>query len=164
MSKLHPTMKWAFSFVWLAFAGLMTATYITVKIANQGHESVVDPQYYEKGLNYEKEIESQKKLSKLGFSFRSPTLEDGYAFKQGKNPIEIEFLKIQEKVLDAKLTVSIERGATQKYNSVTELSINSDGKYIGDLEVPLIGEWYLTVTASTEEGSLSKTVLVKTEQ
>ncbi|MBP9889903.1 MAG: FixH family protein, partial [Leptospiraceae bacterium] len=67
----QPTLRFAFTMMGLAFAALIGATWYTVKIAMAGHEPVMDRNYYEKGLNYEKEIAESLQMKSEGYHFVS---------------------------------------------------------------------------------------------
>lgn len=159
MAKMHSSLKIAFYLIGFAFVGLLVATYITVKISMQGHEGIVDPNYYEKGLKYEKHLEANKKMIEAGYRFESSLLT-APSILLGKNNIAVGLFKNENKVSDAKVYLTIERSATNKFNQKIELSFKDD-KYLGELEVPKNGIWVITLIALVpNEGVLQKTVQV----
>lgn len=91
---LHKSMKLAFTWIWIAFIALISATAVTIRYANENYTGPIEREYYEIGLNYEKSILEQRKMLEEGYSFESVLLSQN--LKLGKNPIVIRFLKLPE--------------------------------------------------------------------
>ncbi len=144
----------------LAFAALMGATWYTVKIAMTGHEPVMDQHYYEKGLNYEKEIAESVQMRSEGYHFDSNLLLKDSNLSKGANEIEIKILKKDIPVNNAKLFLIRERSATSKFTEKKELIFDKDGIYRANIDFPFDGSWQVTLNANVEGRSFDKTFMV----
>ena len=156
----QPTLRFAFTMMGLAFAALIGATWYTVKIAMAGHEPVMDRNYYEKGLNYEKEIAESLQMKSEGYHFVSGLITKETTLQTGTNQIQIAILKKDLPVNGAKLFITKERTATGKFTEKKELNFTKDGNYTGNLEFPHEGEWQLTLNANVDGKSFEKTFMV----
>lgn len=153
-------MKLAFAWIWIAFIALIAATVVTIRYANTGYTGPIEKEYYEKGLNYEKSILEQRKMLAEGYSYESVLFSSNPDLKSGKNPILIRFNKSGAPVSGAKLTVQIERSATDQYNQTVVLEEDSKnkGSYSGTLEFPESGRWILSL-----KGDIAGRILEKTQ-
>ncbi len=154
------TLRFAFTMMGLAFAALIAATWYTVKIAMAGHEPVMDRNYYEKGLNYEKEIAESLQMKSEGYRFESSLLTKESTLQTGKNEIQIAIFKKDLPVNGAKLLLTKERTATNRFTEKKELSFDKEGSYTGNLEFPHGGDWQITLNANVEGRSFEKTFMV----
>lgn len=154
---LHKNMKLAFTWIWIAFIALISATAVTIRYANENYTGPIEREYYEIGLNYEKSILEQRKMLKEGYSFESVLFSQN--LKLGKNPIVIRFLKSGIPVSGAKIRVEIERSATDLWNRsfLLEEDPKTKGNYLGVLEFPEIGAWVLSVKGEISGRRIRKT-------
>jgi nitrogen fixation protein FixH len=155
----------------LAIFGLLfVATYHTFKVALSAPNELVDKDYYQVGLNYEKKIANIKKLKAEGYQFTVFTDLDN--LKKGINSIQIRFAKEgqiisegsiklkEEKLSGKKIQVLLERGATDKYNKAFILTEDSPGIYSGNLDIPDSGKWILTIASEEDSFMERKTIIV----
>mgnify|MGYP005614999805 CR=1 FL=1 len=154
------SVRFALIMMGLAFAALMGATWYTVKIAMIGHEPVMDKHYYEKGLNYEKEIAEGIQMRSEGYHFDSSILNANSNLVKGTNPVEIRILKKDFPVNNAKLFLVRERSATNKFTEKTEVILEKDGIYRANIDFPFDGSWQITLNANVEGRSFDKTFMV----
>lgn len=159
-NKLKPeanSIRFAFTIMSLAFAALIGATWYTVKIALAGHEPVMDKNYYEKGMNYEKEIAQTVQMRSEGYHFKSSIMaEDAYA-KIGSNEISIGIFKNETPINNAKLVLTRERTATSKFTQKKEFNFDKDGIYKANIDFPQDGPWQVTLNANVDGRSFEKT-------
>lgn len=156
----QPTLRFAFTMMGLAFSALIFATWYTVKIAMAGHEPVMDRNYYEKGLNYEKEIAESVQMKSEGYHFESNIITGTAELKKDSNEIQIGIFKNQTPVNGAKLFLTKERTATNKFTEKKQLSFDKDGNYTTSLSFPHEGEWQITLQANVEGRNFEKTFMV----
>lgn len=157
---LDKSVRYAFYAMGVTFVCLLIATGITVYIANKDHEPVVDPQYYEKGLNYEKTLEDIRIMQEEGYHVATSLLEETYPLVQGDNKVEILFTKSGIPLEDAKVTILRERGATFKFNKGYILTHAGKGVYTTNVDIPDLGQWVVTIQATHLERTLKKTVKI----
>jgi len=140
---MHKSVKIAFFWIWVAFAMLMLATWFTFKVALRDPVQVIDKHYYEKGLEFEENIQLQKQLIKDGYRM------DGFPEKltTGDNAVILQLRKNEKNVTDAKVTLLLERLATDRFNVRLGLIADASGNYTGNLSVADNGKWLLTVVA-----------------
>lgn len=144
----------------LAFTALIAATWYTVKIAMAGHEPVMDKNYYEKGMNYEKEIAQTVQMRSEGYHFRTTLLEKDSEVTLGNNQLSIGIFKNEEPVKGAKLVLTRERSATNKFTEKKEFIYDKDGMYKANVDFPLDGPWQVTLNASVDGRSFEKTFMI----
>lgn len=154
------SVKFLFILLGLAFAALIGATWHTVNIAMAGHEPVIDKFYYEKGMNYEKEIAKSKQMQIEGYRFESTVIEKEQNLKKGNNEVQVKFLLKDTPVNTAKLFVTRERTATSKFTEKKELGFDKDGVYKANIDFPDDGKWLVTLTATVDGRSLEKAFMV----
>ncbi|EMY15549.1 FixH family protein [Leptospira weilii str. Ecochallenge] len=156
---LHKSMKLAFTWIWIAFIALISATAVTIRYANENYTGPIEREYYEIGLNYEKSILEQRKMLEEGYHYESVLFSPNPNLKLGKNPILIRFLKSGIPVGGAKIGVQIERSATDLWNRSFLLKEDpkTKGNYLGVLEFSEIGPWVLSIKGEISGRSLKKT-------
>ena len=154
---MHKSVKIAFFWIITLFIGLFIATYVTIQYANRDPIQVIESNYYEKGLNYEKVISEQKKMIAEGYSFRGDIFNENYILHKGQNKVSISFEKKGKQVPDSKITLRVERGATDRYNSVYRMKAAPGGEYTAEINIVYEGPWFVTVTAETDGKSMVKT-------
>lgn len=154
------SVRFALIMMGLAFAALMGATWYTIKIAMTGHEPVMDTHYYEKGLNYEKEIAESVQMRSEGYHFDSSLLSTDSNLSKGVNEIEIRIFKKDLPVNNAKLFLVRERAATSKFTEKKDLIFDKDGIYRANVDFPFDGSWQITLNATVEGRGFDKTFMV----
>ncbi len=148
MANLSKSVKRAFIAMGIAFFFLIVATIYTVYIANKDFEPVADPNYYEKGLNYDKEIEKKLEMLEEGYHFETNLLTDRYPLKTGSNKVSVNLLKKDINVQDAKVFIQWERAATHKFTKKVELNFSKeDLLYTGTVDIPHYGQWIITLSS-----------------
>ncbi len=169
-SNLHPSLRRAFYVILGAFGLLFIATYHTFKVALSAPNELVDKDYYQVGLNYEKKIANIKKMKAEGYQFTIFT--DINNFQKGTNPFHVRFAKegqiisnnsiqlTEEKLSGKKIQVLLERGATDRYNKSFLLTEDSPGMYSGNLDIPETGKWILTIASEEDSFQERKTIIV----
>lgn len=184
MSNMHKSVKMAFFLIGVMFLCLFIATAITIQHASSQPISVVESDYYEKGLNYEKSIQDLKDLKAEGYSFSGEMFSDDFTFKTGDNEIVMSFTKNGQEIPSAEVTLLLERSTTDKYNvplkliNCSDASMKSEtfrwakvcvqdgkvsaGKFVGNLRIPGKGLWLITVkgqfAGEKESRTLKKTL------
>ena len=164
MSNMHKSVKIAFFLIGVMFLCLFIATAVTIQHTSSQPISVVESDYYEKGLNYEKTIRDLKELKAEGYNFSGEVFSDNFTFKTGDNEIVVFFTKNGQEIPSAEVTLLLERSTTDKYNvplklvNCSDASIKSEinqvcikngkvspGKFVGNLRIPGKGLWLITV-------------------
>ncbi|MCB1193064.1 MAG: FixH family protein [Leptospiraceae bacterium] len=148
MANLSKSMKRAFFIMGIAFFFLIVATVYTVYLATKEYEPVVDPNYYEKGLNYDKEIGRKLEMKNEGYRFETNLLTEKYPLKTGSNTVSVLLFKNSEKVQDAKTFMQWERSATNKFTKRVPLHFSKENsQYTGTVDIPYYGQWIITLIA-----------------
>ncbi|MCE9500131.1 MAG: FixH family protein [Leptospira sp.] len=129
-----------------------------MRYAAKTYTPAVDPNYYEKGLNYEKVTAEQKAMKLEGYQFEGEIFTDSYKFRKGDNPIAIKFKKGNGVPENCSQELLAERPATDKFNSTTRLSPGINGTFTGNLFLPETGIWNLTVTSNCNGKKFSKSI------
>lgn len=160
---MHKSVKIAFFWIITLFIGLFVATYVTIQYANRDPIQVIEKNYYEKGLNYEKEIRDQKEMIAEGYRITGNIFSDGYYLKKGKNPVSIAFYLKNTIVPDSVISLQIERGATDRFNKSVSLQKNSSGEFVGEIDIAFEGPWVITATAVTNGKSFVKSSRIYAE-
>lgn len=161
---MHKSLKRAFILIGCTFAGLFTATFITVKIALAGHTPPVDANYYEKGLKYDETVFSQRKLLEEGYDLEASWLRNETELKTGKQILRAKFRKNNDGIAGAYVTLKLERSATDKFNRITELKEIFPGIYEGEIEIPFSGSWRTVLSAKLGNEQLEKTKQIRVLQ
>ncbi|NCN09351.1 MAG: nitrogen fixation protein FixH [Leptospira sp.] len=157
---LDKSVKAAFYAMGVIFIGLIIATAITIYIANKDHEDVIDRNYYEKGLNYEKTLEDNRIMEKEGYSISGNLFTERLPFIRGKNIVELSFLKKDEPIDDGSLLLIRERGATKKFTESYQFTNLGNGKYKAEIDIPEIGQWVITVYGKHASRTFRKTIQI----
>lgn len=135
------SLKIAFGMILVTFLLLFVATYYTFRVAlKDGPVQLVDKDYYQIGLNYEKTLAEKKNLKTQGYHFQILNSK----FSLGKNDLQIAYKKGEEFLSNEKLVLVVEKKATDKYNRILHLE-NSGNIYTSQLDIPQSGKWLLTV-------------------
>ena len=152
---MHKSLKYTFYGIIVIFLFLFFATYHTLKIAFTNNEGVMNKDYYEVGLNYEKFIDAQKKLIEEGYHFESQIISENPKLKKGENNIEIKFLRESQNISGAEVELKIEKRATDKFTKIIKLQDNN-GIYSGKIFPETGGKWFLTITGNDHGKILKK--------
>jgi len=161
---MHRSVKIAFFWIFMAFLSLIVATVITVRHATDQKISVVDKDYYEKGLNYEKAIEGQKQMKAEGYEFSGEMFTPGYSFRTGKNEVTVKYSRKGQPVADSAVSMILERSATDDFNVHVKMQHFADGRFLGVLEIPDTGEWLLTVNGKVGSRTFQQTLKLNVEK
>lgn len=153
---MDKSLRYTFYGIITTFLLLFWATYHTLKIAFTDHEGVMNKDYYEIGLNYEKFIEEQKKLMEEGYHFEGNLFGEHPTLKSGDNKFSIGFFRGDVPIEDAKISLKLEKRATDKYTKVLVLPATSKGIYEGFTNLNMEGKWFLTVTGDDHGKILKK--------
>ncbi|MCB1179656.1 MAG: FixH family protein [Leptospiraceae bacterium] len=157
-SNLHPSLRYSFYMIIGVFLLLFVGTYYTFKVALSQPNELVDKNYYQVGVNYERTIANQKELVKAGYGFEIQT--DLSTLKKGDNQIQVSFQKKEEKLVGKKVKIILERGATNKFNETFELNESESGLYSGNINFKDSGKWILTISAKEETGEFQERKIV----
>ncbi|MCG9875505.1 MAG: FixH family protein [Leptospiraceae bacterium] len=157
---LDKSVKAAFYAMGVIFIGLIAATAITIYIANKGHEDVIDRNYYEKGLNYEKTLEDNRIMSEEGYSITGNLFTERLPLVSGKNQIELTFQKKDRPIEDGQILLIRERGATNKFTESYQFTHLGQGKYRADVEIPDLGQWVITIYGKHGSRTFRKTAQI----
>lgn len=147
-------LKIAFGMILATFIMLFVATFYTFKVAlKDGPIQLVEKDYYQIGLNYEKTLAEKKSLEKEGYHFE--ILNSSWSV--GKNEIQISYKKGEEFIPNESLILVVEKGATDKYNQVTNLE-KGNNLYYTKLDIPKNGKWLMTVKSLDKNFSQTFTI------
>lgn len=159
MANLSKSMKRAFFVMGIAFFFLIVATSITLYFANKDFEPVIDPNYYEKGLNYDKEISQKKELIAEGYHYETTLLTERYPLKTGKNQVKVRILKNDSKIEDVKMNLVWERPATHKFTKKIRMDFSKEeSSYVGQVDIPFYGKWFVTLSSVIDGKVFEKTI------
>ncbi|MDX1958509.1 MAG: FixH family protein [Leptospiraceae bacterium] len=141
------------------FSLLFIGTYITLKIAYKDYEGVMEKNYYEKGLNFEKEIEVQKKLLALGYRIEVENLE---SIKVGQKEIKLIVSKNNTTLTDVKsVKLLLEKPSTSKFNKDYTFKSTEKGVFTEKVEITSKGKWILSFYVELSEGILEQRKLIE---
>ncbi len=149
-------LKVAFGMILLTFILLFVATFYTFKVAlKDGPIQLVDKDYYQIGLNYEKTLEDRKKLEKQGYRFEILNQN----LNLGKNELQVIYKKGDEFLPNQNLILVLEKGATDKYNQILDLE-KGNNSYYTTLNISQSGKWILTLKSLNNNFAQSFTVQI----
>ncbi|WP_411822480.1 FixH family protein [Leptospira sp. 'Mane'] len=160
---MHKSLKQAFLLIIGTFLTLFLATFITVRTALSGHTPPVDSNYYEKGLNYDQTVATQREMLSQGYDFEADWFQKQSSLQLGKQNITVRFHKNAEPVSGAELQLKLERSATDSFNQIVALNEISKGTYGGEINVPFAGSWRIVLSAKSKDGNLEKTRQIRIE-
>jgi hypothetical protein len=138
---LHPSLRNVMYAVLLSFVALMAATFYTVRLTFQNFEPVIDKNYYELGLNYEKVIKDQKLLLAEGYSLELKIGDGALILPVGKQTAVVRILKDNKLSPASSVQLILERSATTKSTVSYNLKADAEGKFVGEIIVPAGGNW-----------------------
>jgi nitrogen fixation protein FixH len=136
---------------------VVAMTVATIVLGNNTFEGTVVDKPYEAGLAWESD---QANRQALGWS----VLLSGAAYKVGEEELWIEALGRDGKPLsDAEVSVKVSRPSTTAHDKTYKAELQSDGRYLSRVSLPLRGNWDIVTTVSTKSGSSSYTQILRAE-
>ncbi|XDD44597.1 FixH family protein [Leptospira sp. WS60.C2] len=152
--NLHPSLRNAMYVVLLSFTALVAATFYTIRLTYKHFEPVMDKNYYEIGLNYEKAIENQKELLKQGYKLTT-NWDNTTLLPMGNLDLTVT-LHQNEKITKAdSLYVILERNATTRNTTRYDLK-PSDLGFTGNIPLKETGTWNMRIIASIQGKSFER--------
>lgn len=152
--ELHPSLRSAMYVVLFSFTALVAATFYTIRLTYKSFEPVMDKNYYEIGLNYEKAIENQKELLKQGFLIKS-NWDNQTILPLGESEIAVQLEKAGALTQASSITVFLERNATTKNTAHYKLKQKANG-FSGNIPLIEKGTWNLRLVADIEGKSFER--------
>lgn len=152
--NLHPSLRDAMYVVLLSFVLLIAATVYTIRLTFKQYEPVMDKNYYEVGLNYEKTIESQRLLTKEGYQLVS-SWDSTPLLQTGESILSVSVLRAGKLTDASSVVLYLERNATTKNGS--EIQFHKQGnEFIANIPKLEPGTWNTRIVANISGKSLSK--------
>ncbi|TGL88385.1 hypothetical protein EHQ68_10605 [Leptospira congkakensis] len=152
--ELHPSLRTAMYVVLFSFTALVAATFYTIRLTYKHFEPVMDKNYYEVGLNYEKAIEIQKEFLKQGYLIKT-NWDNQTLIPMGESEISIQLEK-DGMITNAKsMVVYLERNATTKNTVHYNLQPNANG-FSGKIPLSEKGTWNLRLVANIDGKSFER--------
>ncbi|WP_232225949.1 FixH family protein [Leptospira terpstrae] len=152
--ELHPSLRNAMYVVLFSFTALVAATFYTIRLTYKNFEPVMDKNYYEIGLNYEKAIENQKELLKQGYVLKS-NWDNLSIIPFGESEISVQLEKGGTITNAKSLIVYLERNATTKNTVHYNLKPNANG-FSGKIPLLEKGTWNLRLVADIDGKSFER--------
>ncbi|PJZ44314.1 hypothetical protein EHQ30_11295 [Leptospira brenneri] len=152
--ELHPSLRSAMYVVVFSFTALVAATFYTIRLTYKSFEPVMDKNYYEIGLNYEKAIENQKELLKQGYHIKS-NWDSMNILPLGKSEITVQLEKEGTIAKANSMIVFLERNATTKNTARYELKPTGNG-FSGDITLLEKGTWNLRLISEINGKSFER--------
>lgn len=140
--------------VLFSFVCLILATVYTVRLTFKHYEPVMDKNYYEVGLNYEKAIESQRLLTKEGY-FLTSSWDSSPILAKGDSTISVIITKQGKSQEADSVSLFLERNATTKNAIKYELKKQGES-YIANVPMKESGTWNTRIVADFSGRSFSK--------
>ncbi|WP_244147779.1 FixH family protein [Leptospira yanagawae] len=143
---LHPSLRNAMYVVLFSFTALVAATFYTIRLTFQHFEPVMDKNYYEIGLNYEKAIENQKDLLSQGYQLTT-NWDNTTLLPLGESNLTVS---LNQKGVLAKadsIYIVLERNATTKHTARYDLT-PSNLSFTGKISLKETGTWNLRIISS----------------
>ncbi|MCG6149568.1 FixH family protein [Leptospira levettii] len=151
---LHPSLRNAMYVVLFSFTGLVAATFYTIRLTYKHFEPVMDKNYYEIGLNYEKAIENQKELIKQGYKL-STNWDKTTILPLGELDLTVTLNQNESFVKADSMYVILERNATTKNTTRYDLK-PSDLNFIGKIPLKESGTWNMRLIANISGKSFER--------
>ncbi|MCW7482950.1 FixH family protein [Leptospira kanakyensis] len=152
--ELHPSLRTAMYVVLFSFTALVAATFYTIRLTYKHFEPVMDKNYYEVGLNYEKAIENQRDLLKQGYSIKS-NWDKFNILPLGESEILVQLEKNGTLTNAKSMTVYLERNATTKNTAHFNLKPTANG-FVGKIPLLEKGTWNLRLVADISGKSFER--------
>ncbi|MCW7463905.1 MULTISPECIES: FixH family protein [Leptospira] len=151
---LHPSLRNAMYVVLFSFTGLVAATFYTIRLTYKHFEPVMDKNYYEIGLNYEKAIENQKELIKQGYKL-STNWDKTTILPLGDLELTVTLNQNESFVKADSMYVILERNATTKNTTRYDLK-PSDLTFTGKIPLKESGTWNMRLIANISGKSFER--------
>ncbi|MCW7467407.1 hypothetical protein EHQ96_02235 [Leptospira levettii] len=151
---LHPSLRNAMYVVLFSFTGLVAATFYTIRLTYKHFEPVMDKNYYEIGLNYEKAIENQKELIKQGYKL-STNWDKTTILPLGELDLTVTLNQNESFAKADSMYVILERNATTKNTTRYDLK-PSDLNFIGKIPLKESGTWNMRLIANISGKSFER--------
>ncbi|MEI6385966.1 MAG: FixH family protein [Spirochaetota bacterium] len=136
---------------WIIAFIVVAMTVATIVIGTNTFEGTVVDKPYEAGLAWEAE---QANRQALGWSVAL----SGGVYKVGEDELWIEAQGQDGKPLPgAEVSVKVSRPSTSAHDRNYKAGLQSDGRYLARVSLPLRGKWDIVMTVSTKSGSSSYT-------
>ncbi|WP_243836510.1 FixH family protein [Leptospira meyeri] len=152
--ELHPSLRNAMYVVLFSFTALVAATFYTIRLTYKNFEPVMDKNYYEIGLNYEKAIENQKELLKQGYLIKT-NWDNQSLLPIGESEISVQLEKSGTVTNAKSMAVYLERNATTKNTARYELKPTPSG-FVGKIPLLERGTWNLRLVADIDGKSFER--------
>ena len=136
---------------------VLAATIGTIVVGSGSFEGIVVDKPYETGLQWD---EARQNRENLGWSI---VLKQA-TYKTGKNDL---ILMLRDKsgslLSDAIVAVAVSRPSTRAFDKTYQANAQPDGQYHAAIDLPLYGNWDVTIDVSrkNDRTSFDKTIYVK---
>ncbi|TGK49645.1 FixH family protein [Leptospira bouyouniensis] len=144
--ELHPSLRNAMYVVLFSFTALVAATFYTIRLTFKHFEPVMDKNYYEIGLNYEKAIENQKELLNQGYKLTT-NLDNTTLLPLGEIDLNVTLNQKETLVKADSIYVILERNATTKNTTRYDLK-PSNLSFTGKIPLKETGTWNLRIISN----------------
>lgn len=144
--ELHPSLRNAMYVVLFSFTALVAATFYTIRLTFKHFEPVMDKNYYEIGLNYEKAIENQKELLSQGYKLTT-NWDDSTLLPLGELDLNVTLNRKETLVKADSIYVILERNATTKHTTRYDLK-PSNLSFTGKIPLKETGTWNLRIISN----------------
>ncbi|TGM77830.1 FixH family protein [Leptospira bouyouniensis] len=144
--ELHPSLRNAMYVVLFSFTALVAATFYTIRLTFKHFEPVMDKNYYEIGLNYEKAIENQKELLNQGYKLTT-NWDNTTLLPLGEIDLNVTLNQKETLVKADSIYVILERNATTKNTTRYDLKPSNLG-FTGKIPLKETGTWNLRIISN----------------
>lgn len=144
--ELHPSLRNAMYVVLFSFTALVAATFYTIRLTFKHFEPVMDKNYYEIGLNYEKAIENQKELLNQGYKLTT-NWDNTTLLPLGEIDLNVTLNQKETLVKADSIYVILERNATTKNTTRYDLK-PSNLSFTGKIPLKETGTWNLRIISN----------------
>ncbi|MGV3666433.1 MAG: FixH family protein [Leptospira bouyouniensis] len=144
--ELHPSLRNAMYVVLFSFTALVAATFYTIRLTFKHFEPVMDKNYYEIGLNYEKAIENQKELLNQGYKLTT-NWDNMTLLPLGEIDLNVTLNQKETLVKADSIYVILERNATTKNTTRYDLK-PSNLSFTGKIPLKETGTWNLRIISN----------------
>ncbi|GBF51876.1 hypothetical protein LPTSP4_34140 [Leptospira ryugenii] len=154
--NLDPSLRKAMYVVLAAFLCLVGATFYTIRLTYQQYEPVMDKDYYEIGLNYEKTIRDQKELMSAGYRLDLNWGANADILPKENLILQVSLLQNESKVPSEEVKLILERNATVSKTLRLVLNEKETGVFSAKLPDLDPGTWNTRVIAKIENRYFEK--------
>ncbi|ABZ95883.1 hypothetical protein EHQ92_15625 [Leptospira biflexa] len=143
---LHPSLRNAMYVVLFSFFALVAATFYTIRLTFQHFEPVMDKNYYEIGLNYEKAIQNQKELLNEGYKLTT-NWDNTTLLPLGELDLKVSLYQNEKLAKADSMYIILERNATTKSTKKYDLKPSNDS-FTGKVPLKETGTWNLRIISN----------------